>query len=127
MVLTKHHVTFYYNTRRLERVALPAPLSDCFNDGTGILIGSNDMEIGDLRFHPTGLTVNGIEELFFNGGALDDLASGSADPCPLRTACFAVHRCAIYGVFRVTTVTSNLTLPGRSQRILQSRISRPWM
>lgn len=77
LAVTGSEVVFYENTRELGRTRLVAPLSDCLNDGVGVLTGEAGMEIGDLRFHPVQLTGQLIEELLFNGGSLGDFSSGS--------------------------------------------------
>jgi len=77
MVVDQSKVHFYRNTDYLGAVDLPRPVTDCFNDGEGLLVGESGMDLSLVRFHPRALTMSSIEELFAGGSLLSDISTGS--------------------------------------------------
>lgn len=59
--VTPDTVTFFKNLENLGTSRLPKQLTDCYNDGRGIELGSAGLELGVVRYHPTALTRVGIE------------------------------------------------------------------
>ena len=89
MLVSETHVTFYRNLDRLGAVEMPRPLTDCFNDWEGLLVGGAGMSISQLRFYPRLLGESDIEEIYHFGARLADMATGSL---PQRAAEEALAR-----------------------------------
>lgn len=49
MVVDQSKVHFYRNTDYLGAVDLPRPVTDCFNDGEGLLVGESGMDLSLVR------------------------------------------------------------------------------
>jgi hypothetical protein len=71
------HATFYRDIEMLGVKRMPRPVTDCFNDQGGVLVGDADMELGQLRFYPKATTSANIEEIFGFGSTLADISTGS--------------------------------------------------
>ena len=71
------HVSFHRNLEMLGAVEMKRPLTDCFNNFEGILVGGAGMEIGQLRFYPRQLSKSDIEEIYQFGSRLSDMSTGS--------------------------------------------------
>jgi len=82
IVVTGTNVTFYSNLDVLGSSKMPRPVTDCFNNLEGMLVGDTGMTIGQLSFYPKALTPTIIEEIYIGGGTLDDLSTGTR-PAPL--------------------------------------------
>ena len=52
LVVTESQAIFYENLEVVGRVAIPRPLTDCFNNFEGMLLGAAGMELGQVRFYP---------------------------------------------------------------------------
>eukprot|EP00961_Rhodomonas_salina_P034605 465906-Rhodomonas_salina.4 len=50
MVVDQSKVHFYRNTDYLGAAHLPRPVTDCFNDGEGLLVGESGMDLSLVRF-----------------------------------------------------------------------------
>ena len=78
VIITPTEVTFFRNLERLgEPIPLTVPVTDCFNNDQGVLIGDAGLELSGLRFYPQVLTPTAIEELYISGGLLADLSRGT--------------------------------------------------
>uniref|UniRef100_A0A7S0W9M5 Polycystin cation channel PKD1/PKD2 domain-containing protein n=1 Tax=Hemiselmis tepida TaxID=464990 RepID=A0A7S0W9M5_9CRYP len=77
VVVTGTTVTFYSNLENLGTAQMPRPVTDCFNNLEGMLVGDTGMTIGQLSFYPKALTRTIIEEIYIGGGTLDDLSTGT--------------------------------------------------
>lgn len=81
VIITPTEVTFFRNLERLgEPIPLTVPVTDCFNNDQGVLIGDAGLELSGLRFYPQVLTPTAIEELYVSGGLLADLSRGTVPP-----------------------------------------------
>ena len=56
VIVNDTHATFYRNIEMLGVKRMPRPVTDCFNDQAGVLVGDADMELGQLRFYPKAMT-----------------------------------------------------------------------
>ena len=81
MVVNSSHVKFYQDIELLGIKKMPRPLTDCFNNGEGILVGGTDMEVGQLRFYPRSLSLANIEEIYAFGSTLADIATVDTSFC----------------------------------------------
>ena len=72
VTISEDEVTFYLDLERLGSRSLPRPLTDCENAGAGFLVGSQGMQMGQLRFYTRALVM---------------------DHFPLRFALLEVGRC----------------------------------
>ncbi len=77
IVVTQTNVTFYRNLEVLEVVKITRPITDCFNSLEGMFVGDTGLKIGQLRFYPKALSITSIEEIYLQGGTLDDVSTGS--------------------------------------------------
>jgi hypothetical protein len=77
MVISRTEVTFYHNLELLSVEPLPRPMTDCFNNNEGVLVGSVGMTLGSMRFYPRPLSPSDIEEIYTFGSRLSDMATGS--------------------------------------------------
>jgi len=77
LTLTENNVTFWQNLEKLGTVTLPRPLTDCYNGGDGLLVGSSGLELGQLRFYPRSLEASDIQEIYEYGQRLSDMSTGS--------------------------------------------------
>lgn len=77
VVVTKTDITFYYDLEKLESVTIPRPVTDCFNQLEGMLVGDTGLTIGQLKFYPKALTKTSIEEIYRQGSTLDEVSTGS--------------------------------------------------
>jgi len=75
VVINNSHASFYHNIDTLETVSMPRPMTDCFNNQEGILVGDTGMELGQLRFYPRALSTANVKEIFQYGSTLEDLAT----------------------------------------------------
>uniref|UniRef100_A0A7S1DHJ7 Polycystin cation channel PKD1/PKD2 domain-containing protein n=2 Tax=Hemiselmis andersenii TaxID=464988 RepID=A0A7S1DHJ7_HEMAN len=82
IVVTGTNVTFYSNLDNLGTAQMPRPVTDCFNNLEGMLVGDTGMTLGQLSFYAKALTPTIIEEIYIGGGTLDDLSTGTR-PAPL--------------------------------------------
>uniref|UniRef100_A0A7S0VMJ9 Polycystin cation channel PKD1/PKD2 domain-containing protein n=1 Tax=Hemiselmis tepida TaxID=464990 RepID=A0A7S0VMJ9_9CRYP len=78
MVVKGTNVTFWRNLEKLGTVAMERPVTDCFNNREGVLVGSSAMTLGQLSFYPKAMAESVIEEIFYGGGTLEDLSTGSS-------------------------------------------------
>jgi hypothetical protein len=77
MIANGTHVTFYENMEAIGNAAMPRPLTDCFNNFEGVLLGSAGLTLSQLRFYPFALTPANIEEIIVFGARLSDISTGS--------------------------------------------------
>lgn len=78
MIVSVGKVTFFRNVDELGNSSLPrGGMTDCFNGGEGTLIGDPGLELGVVRYYPFALTKVKIEELFKQGGMLNDISTGT--------------------------------------------------
>ena len=77
MIANATHVTFYENMEAIGIAAMPRPLTDCFNNFEGVLLGSAGLTLSQLRFYPFALTPANIEEIIVFGSRLSDISTGS--------------------------------------------------
>jgi hypothetical protein len=75
VIVNDTHATFYRNIEMLGVKRMPRPVTDCFNDQAGVLVGDADMELGQLRFYPKAMTSANIEEIFSFGSTLEDIST----------------------------------------------------
>lgn len=78
LIVNATHVTFYENLKHIGQATMPRPLTDCFNNFDGVLLGSAGLTISQLRFYPFALTPANIEEIIVFGARLSDISTGSA-------------------------------------------------
>ena len=75
VIVNETHAIFYRDIKMLGIKRMPRPVTDCFNDQGGVLVGDADMELGQLRFYPKALTFANIEEIFGFGSTLADIST----------------------------------------------------
>jgi hypothetical protein len=77
VILSQTSVTFWNNLENLGSVNIRRPVTDCFNNNEGVLLGASGLTVGQLRFYPKALSSSDIEEIYTYGSRLSDMASGS--------------------------------------------------
>jgi len=77
VIINSSHAVFYRDIEILGAEAMPRPITDCFNNQAGVLLGDADMELGQLRFYPRALSGANIEEIYEYGSTLADISTGS--------------------------------------------------
>lgn len=55
--------SFYKNLELQGSAKMPRPVTDCFNNLEGVLVGDTGMTIAQLRFYPQAMTLSSIEEV----------------------------------------------------------------
>ena len=76
VVVNSTHAVFYKNVDLVGVAPIPRPLTDCLNP-EGVLLGDNNMELGQLRFYPRALGAASIKEIYKYGSTLADISTGA--------------------------------------------------
>lgn len=74
---SRQSVTFYRDLEVLGSTELPRPITDCYNNLDGVLVGDTGLTIAQLRFYPRQLSPYLINEIYVIGTVLEDVATGS--------------------------------------------------
>ena len=77
LTVNSTHATFYHNLDVVATSELKRPVTDCFNNFEGVLIGDAGLEMGQLRFYPRRLQASDVEEIYNFGSRLSDMSTGS--------------------------------------------------
>ena len=75
VIVNSSHAAFYRGITLLGVQKMPRPITDCFNNQEGVLVGDADMELGQLRFYPRVLTAANIEEVYEFGSTVSDIST----------------------------------------------------
>jgi hypothetical protein len=92
IIVNATHVSFHRDNTHLGTSAMPRPLTDCFNNFEGLLLGSAGLTLGQVRFYPFALTPAGIEEILVFGSSLEEISSGSSPLYAQETVLDATRR-----------------------------------
>ncbi len=76
VVVNSTHAVFYKNVDLVGVAPIPRPLTDCLNP-EGVLLGDNNMELGQLRFYPRALSAASVKEIYKYGATLADISTGA--------------------------------------------------
>lgn len=76
---------FYRNLEEIGNATLPRPITDCFNNQEGVLVGDAGMTLGQLRFYPRAMTLSSIQEVYEGGSFLSDISTGSVPGRPIES------------------------------------------
>lgn len=130
LLVNTTHVSFYKNLDYLGSVSMPRPLTDCFNNFEGILLGGPGIEMGQLRFYPRALTKSDIEEIYQFGSRLSDMSTGSQPFKASEDPLSGLGRSLKGALDQVQSAVANrqelLELTATAQLVEESKNARLW-